>query len=128
MFPDYHVVFVPGEDFLINGNTERLEQVLMNIINNAVKYSPQSKEVVVSVEKAGANVKISVTDYGIGLSTEQQGKIFERFYRVDDKNFMVSGLGMGLYISKEIIKNHNGSMGVYSKINEGATFYITLPL
>ncbi|TCC98061.1 PAS domain-containing sensor histidine kinase [Pedobacter psychroterrae] len=128
MFPDYHIVFTPEEDFVVNGNTERLEQVLMNMINNAVKYSPQSKDVILSVEKAGANVKISVTDYGIGLSAEQQDRIFERFYRVDDKNFMVSGLGMGLYISKEIINNHKGRMGVVSKINQGATFYITLPL
>ncbi len=128
MFPDYHIVFAPDEDFVVNGNAERLEQVLMNMINNAVKYSPQSKDVILSVEKAGSNVKISVTDYGIGLSAEQQDRIFERFYRVDDKNFMVSGLGMGLYISKEIIKNHKGTMGVISKIHEGATFYITLPL
>lgn len=128
MFPDYHIFFDAEEDFVVDGNTERLEQVLMNIINNAVKYSPRSKDIVLSVEKAGANVKISVTDYGIGLSAEQQDKIFERFYRVDDKNFMVSGLGMGLYISKEIIKNHKGGMGVISKINQGATFYITLPL
>lgn len=128
MFPDYHVIFTPKEDFVVNGNTERLEQVLMNMINNAVKYSPQSKDIILAVEKADTSVMISVTDFGIGLSAEQQDKIFERFYRVDDKNFMVSGLGMGLYISKEIIKNHKGSMGVISKINEGATFYILLPL
>lgn len=128
MFPDYHVDFHPGDDFVINGNAERLEQVLMNMINNAVKYSPQSNKMILHVEREGSNVKISVTDFGIGLSAEQQEKIFERFYRVDDKNFMVSGLGMGLYISKEIIKNHHGTMGVNSKIGEGATFYILLPM
>ena len=128
MFPDYHVDFNPGEDFVINGNAERLEQVLMNMINNAVKYSPKSNEIIITVDKEGHHVKIGVRDFGIGLSAEQQDKIFERFYRVDDKNFMVSGLGMGLYISKEIIKNHHGSMGVVSKIGEGATFYILLPL
>ena len=128
MFPDYNITFSPKEDYVVNGNTERLEQVLMNMINNAVKYSPTSKDVILDVKKVDNNVRISVTDFGIGLSPEQQDKIFERFYRVDDKNFMVSGLGMGLYISKEIIKNHRGSIGVVSQINEGATFYILLPL
>lgn len=128
MFPDYTIDFNPGEDFVINGNAERLEQVLMNMINNAVKYSPKSNEIILTVGKEGSDVRIAVTDFGIGLSGEQQDRIFERFYRVDDKNFMVSGLGMGLFISKEIIKNHHGSIGVVSKIGEGATFYILLPL
>ena len=128
MFPDFNVLFHPGDDLVISGNAERLEQVLMNMINNAVKYSPKSNEIVLTVDLESPNVKISVRDFGIGLSPEQQDKIFERFYRVDDKNFMVSGLGMGLYISKEIIKNHHGSMGVVSKMGEGSTFYVLLPL
>lgn len=128
MFPDYNIHYKPGNEYQISGNLERLEQVLMNLINNAVKYSPLHKDIILAVEKEQDNVKISVTDFGIGLSPEQQEKIFERFYRVDDKNFMASGLGMGLYISMEIIKNHRGRMQVESKINKGSTFYILLPL
>jgi len=128
MFPEYNIIYYPSTDLWITGNTERLEQVLMNLINNAVKYSPLHKDVILSVEREDDNVKISVTDFGIGLSPEQQEKIFERFYRVDDKNFMASGLGMGLYISMEIVKNHKGTMGVKSKINKGSVFYILLPL
>lgn len=128
MFPDYNIHYKPGNEYLISGNLERLEQVLMNLINNAVKYSPLHKDIILAVEREEDNVKISVTDFGIGLSPEQQEKIFERFYRVDDKNFMASGLGMGLYISMEIINNHKGKMRVESKINKGSTFYILLPL
>jgi two-component system phosphate regulon sensor histidine kinase PhoR len=128
MFPDYHITYRTAGNFQINGNMERLEQVLMNLINNAVKYSPLNKDVILSVEKDHNNVVISVTDFGIGLSPEQQEKIFERFYRVDDKNFLASGLGMGLYISMEIVNNHKGKMGVESTINKGSTFYVLLPL
>lgn len=128
MFPDYNIIYKPGDDVKVNGNTERLEQVLMNLINNAVKYSPLHKDIMLSVVKEGKQVRIAVTDYGIGLSSGQKDKIFERFYRVDDKNFMASGLGMGLYIAMEIIKNHKGTIGVQSKINKGSTFYILLPL
>lgn len=128
MFPDYNIIFNPGTDVRIKGNTERLEQVLMNLVNNAVKYSPLHKDIILSFTKEGNQVRISVTDYGIGLSTSQLEKIFERFYRVDVKNTMASGLGMGLYISMEIVKNHKGTIGVQSRINKGSTFYILLPL
>ncbi|AMP97912.1 hypothetical protein AY601_0975 [Pedobacter cryoconitis] len=128
MFPDYNIIFNPGAEVRIKGNTERLEQVLMNLINNAVKYSPLHKDIILSCTKEGNQVRISVTDYGIGLSTSQLDKIFERFYRVDVKNTMAGGLGMGLYISMEIIKNHKGTIGVQSRINKGSTFYILLPL
>jgi two-component system CheB/CheR fusion protein len=128
MFPDYLISFKAKEDFVIDGSAERLEQVLMNIINNAVKYSPVNKNIILSVDREDNRVKISVTDFGIGLSLEQQEKIFERFYRVDEMNFTASGLGMGLFIAKEIIKSHNGTMGVTSNINNGATFYVHLPI
>jgi len=128
MFPEYNVIYSPGEDITISGNQERLEQVIMNMISNAVKYSPLHKDIKITVKKETASVRISVTDYGIGLSPDQQEKIFERFYRVDDKSFMASGLGMGLYISMQIVSNHKGTMGVESKLDQGSTFYILLPL
>lgn len=117
-----------GHDYFINGNAERLEQVLMNLINNAVKYSPQNKNIIVETSLDNDYVRVSVTDFGIGLSTEQKEHIFERFYRVEDKKYMTSGLGMGLYISAEIIKYHNGEIGVESEMGKGSTFYFELPL
>jgi two-component system phosphate regulon sensor histidine kinase PhoR len=128
MFPDYNIIYKPGVDINVNGNTERLEQVIMNLIHNAVKYSPLNKDIILSFIKEGSQVRISVTDYGIGLSANQNDKIFERFYQIDGQSFMAGGLGMGLYISMEIIKNHKGTIGVQSRINKGSTFYILLPL
>jgi two-component system phosphate regulon sensor histidine kinase PhoR len=116
------------EPYFVNGNTERLEQVLMNLINNAVKYSQNEKTVTIATSQQGSMVRIAVTDNGIGLSQDQRARIFERFYRVEDKKNMTSGLGMGLYISQEIINNHNGIIDVVSEPGKGSTFYFELPL
>ena len=128
MYPAYIIEVENTTDFMINGNAERIEQVLMNLINNAIKYSNGSKRVIIKTGKHGNCVRVSITDFGIGLSEEQKSKIFERFYRVEDKKNMTSGLGMGLYISSEIIHTHNGKIGVDSKLGEGSTFYFDLPL
>lgn len=128
MNPSYSFEVDNCKDYMIKGNSERLEQVLMNLVNNAVKYSQGSKRVIVKTQKYENWVRVSVTDFGIGLSDEQQFKIFERFYRVEDKKNMTSGLGMGLYISSEIINTHNGKLGVESKLGEGSTFYFDLPV
>ena len=128
IYPTYNIRGNTEDGLFVIGNFERLEQVLMNFINNAVKYSPVNKDIVINAEINGNNVQVSVTDNGIGLTEHQMELIFERFYRVDDKNYSASGLGMGLYISSEIIKAHNGTIGVQSQFNEGSTFYFRLPL
>ncbi len=128
VFPNFEFMEDVEGEFIVNGNSERLEQVFMNLINNAVKYSPASRTVIVRASQNGNNVRVYVTDYGIGLSDKQQERIFERFYRVEDKKYMSSGLGMGLYISKEIINYHNGKIGVQSELGQGSTFYFDLPL
>lgn len=114
--------------FMVKGNAERLEQVLMNLVNNAVKYSRDVKKITIKTLKLENWVRVSVTDFGIGISEEQKNKIFERFYRVSDKKNMTSGLGMGLYISSEIINTHKGKIDVESKLGKGSTFYFDLPL
>jgi len=128
MNPTYTFEVENTGDFMINGNAERIEQVLMNLINNAVKYSNGSRAVLIKSYKYGDCARVAVKDFGIGLSEEQRLKVFERFYRVEDKKNMTSGLGMGLYISSEIISTHNGKIGVDSKLGEGSTFYFDLPL
>jgi two-component system phosphate regulon sensor histidine kinase PhoR len=128
MNPAFNFEINDGIDYPVKGNFERLEQVLMNLVNNAVKYAQGSKKVIVKVRRHENWVRVSVIDFGIGLSDEQQHKIFERFYRVEDKKNITSGLGMGLYISSEIINMHNGKIGVESKLGEGSTFYFDLPL
>ncbi|MFD2162845.1 ATP-binding protein [Paradesertivirga mongoliensis] len=128
IYPTYNISGQVEDGLFVKGNFERLEQVLMNFISNSVKYSPVNKDIVVKAERHSDFVQISVSDDGIGLTDSQMKRIFERFYRVDDKNFSASGLGMGLYISSEIIKAHNGTIGVNSKFNEGSTFYFRLPV
>ncbi|OCX51336.1 hypothetical protein BEL04_15000 [Mucilaginibacter sp. PPCGB 2223] len=128
IYPLHHFEIQNIEDVFVKGNTERLEQVLMNFISNAVKYSQDSKHIIISGQCHHDYVRVSVTDFGIGLTDEQKDKIFERFYRVEDKKFLASGLGMGLYICSEIIKAHSGDIGVISEFGKGSTFYFDLPL
>ena len=108
---------------------DRVGQVLINLLNNAIKYSARADRVLVRVAKDSQNVIVSVQDFGIGISTDHQGKIFERFYQVTDpEEKTYPGLGIGLYICCEIIKRHGGQLWVESVKGEGATFHFTLPL
>jgi two-component system CheB/CheR fusion protein len=107
---------------------QRMDQVIVNFVNNAIKYAPQSKEIRVIIEKIGDNVKLSVTDQGPGIPADKIPHLFDRYFRVDDNGSQYSGLGLGLYISAEIIKRHGGYIGVQSKIGQGSTFWFTLPL
>ncbi|MCR4324213.1 MAG: MASE1 domain-containing protein [Candidatus Curtissbacteria bacterium] len=107
----------------------RIGQVLVNFINNALKYSPEDRDVYVSSEVFNNKVVVYVKDAGIGIRREHQGKIFDRFYRVDDRDKKGGqGFGIGLYISAEIIRRHGGSIGVSSKKDQGSTFFFTLPI
>jgi len=111
------------------GDRDRLGQVLINLLNNAIKYSPQASTVLVRVTKDQNNALVSVQDFGIGIAKEHQQKIFERFYQVTDpEERTYPGLGIGLYISLEIVKRHGGQIWVESKKGEGTTFHFTLPL
>ena len=118
IYPAYEIKGEVEKDIMINGNEERLEQVVMNLINNAVKYSPLNKQIIVSATKDHDNATVGVIDFGLGLSAADQTKIFDRFYRVENDGMNISGLGMGLYISSEIIKEHNGTISVKSKLKK----------
>lgn len=112
-----------------NYDKSRLEQVLSNLINNAVKYSPAQTTITVGMAQQEADVVVWVRDYGCGISLENQAHIFDSFYRErTNQNYSVEGLGLGLYISHEIIEQHNGRMWVESQPNQGSTFYFALPV
>jgi len=128
MYPEYVIEHDIAPELPVYGNPERLEQVLNNMVSNAAKYSKTGSKITIEGKLMESNIRVSVTDEGIGLSTEQREKIFERFYRVEDKTFSASGLGMGLYISTEIINHHKGHINVESELGKGSTFYFTLPL
>lgn len=106
----------------------RLTQVLRNLIGNAVKYAPDSKKIIISVEEKQKTYQIEVQDFGPGLARSEQQKIFGLYYRSSQKEHRSGkGLGVGLFISSEIIKQMGGNIGVRSKVGEGATFYFSLP-
>ncbi|MGZ3945473.1 MAG: ATP-binding protein [Mucilaginibacter sp.] len=109
-------------------DAERIEQVIVNFVNNAIKYAPLSKEIRIKIEKAGDMARISVSDKGPGIQTEKIPHLFERYYRVDSQGIQFSGLGLGLYISSEIVKRHGGQIGVDSEVGKGSTFWFTIPL
>lgn len=128
IYPSHKLTEELEQNIVINGNEERLEQVLMNLINNAVKYSNGNKEIIVRAEKDNNTATVSIIDFGIGLSSEDQEKIFDRFFRVENNEAYIPGLGMGLYISSGIVKEHNGTLSVKSKLKEGSVFSFSLPL
>ena len=113
----------------IFGDKDRIGQVLINLLTNAIKYSPRANRVIVYISADQDYATVSVQDFGIGIDEAHQQKIFERFYQVHDTAEKgASGLGIGLYISNQIIKRHNGQMKVESVRGEGSTFSFTLPL
>lgn len=111
----------------IYGDEMRIEQVLINFITNAIKYSPDSEELHVTSTKCGNDVYFSVRDFGIGMAEEHQKSIFDKFYRIEETSERFQGLGIGLYICKEIIERHHGKIGVKSTLGEGSEFYFYIP-
>ncbi|UOE47055.1 PAS domain-containing protein [Mucilaginibacter sp. SMC90] len=107
---------------------QRIDQVVVNFVNNAVKYAPDSNRIVIHIAKQNDMAKISVQDFGKGIPEEKIPHLFERYYRVDTSGIQYSGLGLGLYISAEIIERHGGEMGVESEVGKGSTFWFTIPL
>lgn len=123
-----HELVVEGEKNLeIMADENRIQQVVVNFINNAVKYAPCSRKIFLNIEKSSHSVKVSLRDTGPGIPADKLPHLFERYYRVDPKGIQVSGLGLGLYISADIIERHGGKIGVESGEGKGSTFWFTLP-
>ena len=117
-----------GDIKLIIADKERTAQVIVNLISNAIKYSPMADKIIIKTFVEGEDVVIGVQDFGIGISKEMQGKLFNRFFRVlDESTSTFPGMGLGLFISTEIVKRQNGRIWVESTPNKGSTFCFTLP-
>lgn len=124
-----HVLIVTGDtDIEINADRSKIEQVIINLVNNAVKYAPQSRKIIIHVVRRTKTVKISVQDFGEGIAYDKIPHLFERYYRVDSTGVQYSGLGLGLYISAEIVERHGGKIGVNSEAGKGSTFWFTMPI
>lgn len=102
--------------------------MVINFVNNAIKYAPKSKEILINIERLNDKAKISVIDKGPGIASDEISHLFKRYYQVDHKGGQYSGLGLGLYICAEVIKKHNGEIGVESELGKGSAFWFTLPL
>jgi PAS domain S-box-containing protein len=119
----------PAGALVIDGDEVRLEQVVQNLLSNAIKYSPQGGPVVVVLEQHGQQVRLSVTDGGMGIPQRDQSHLFQRFYRASNAEAQhMSGMGIGLYVVKEIVMLHGGTVGVESSEGAGSTFTISFPI
>ena len=126
--PEFDIIkegHAPQEIF---GDEMRIEQVIINFLTNAIKYAPGTTEAWITTEVRDEQVYVGVRDFGIGIDAAQQQSVFEKFFRVEETAIQFQGLGIGLYISAEIIRRHGGQVGVNSKLGEGSEFYFTIPI
>ena len=112
---------------IVRGEEQRLGQVLVNLVHNAVKFSPDGGDVVIRVRPAGDRARIEVEDHGIGINRDDHARVFERFYKVDRARVRGGGTGLGLAISRNIVVAHGGTIGVESDEGRGSTFWLILP-
>ena len=124
-----HELIVQGDKTLqVHADEDRIEQVVVNLVNNAVKYAPDCKKIYLIIEKEDNTVKVSIKDSGPGIPNDKVPHLFDRYYRADYGGGSYTGMGLGLYICSEIIKRHGGTIGVDSEVGLGSTFWFTLPL
>jgi signal transduction histidine kinase len=125
----YHeVVYTNDQPVMIVGDELRLEQVLYNLISNAAKYSAHQTTIMVEVQQQGTEAELRVRDEGMGIPEASIPHLFDRYYRVPHTQHHISGMGIGLYVVKEIISLHGGAIHVESVVGEGSCFTVRLPL
>lgn len=126
---DTHEIRIAGRVIRkMYGDRDRISQVITNFLSNAIKYSPEGKLVQVQLSATATHAKVCVKDNGIGIPVEKQKRLFTRFFRVDgNKQETFPGLGLGLYISSQIIRRHKGKIWVESEPGKGSSFCFTLP-
>lgn len=127
---EYKIKITHDDTFSVYGDKDRINQVLINFITNAIKYSPNDKNIIVRLYKEdGGNAAVSVKDKGIGIDKKDHEHLFERFYRVTRKDETTfTGFGIGLYLAKEIVDRHQGQVAVKSIKGKGSEFIFTLPI
>ena len=111
----------------VMGNPDRLRQVIGNLISNAIKYSPAGGVVAVHAGPENGHIRVEVRDEGMGIPVNQQSKIFTKFFRGDAAASGITGTGLGLAVSRDIVESHGGRIGFKSAEGEGTTFFVELP-
>jgi len=118
---------IPTELGILQGDESKIESVISNIVNNAIKFTPEGGRISVSAHYRGDELFFKVSDTGVGIPKESLTKIFDRFYRVYREGEQVQGTGLGLAIVKEIVQMHGGRIDVESEVGKGTTFTVVLP-
>src|SRR5215217_6017090 len=126
--PEFNIIRKGKASQEIYADEMRIEQVIINFLTNAIKYSPGTHEIQINVNVKDDKIYVGVRDFGIGIAPGQQKNVFEKFYRVEETSIHFQGLGIGLYISSEIVKRHGGQIGVKSTMGEGSEFYFIIPV
>lgn len=128
-FPTHQIRLKLDTDVELYADRDRIGQVIINLLTNAIKYSPRADNVEVNTKEVDERLQLSVRDYGVGIAAHDLDRVFERFYRAEGSGFETyPGLGLGLFISAGIIHRHRGDVWVESQQGQGATFYFSLPL
>lgn len=119
---------IPSSMPMVNGDRERLDQVLLNLISNAIKFSFESTKIQIKLRQEGTKIVVSVTDNGPGITEEEQIRIFTPYYRIEADRQRFPGLGLGLTVSKHLVELHGGKIWVESELGKGSTFFFSLPV
>ncbi|HEX3383797.1 MAG TPA: PAS domain S-box protein, partial [Mucilaginibacter sp.] len=129
MGPDHNIQFHCGEHMIVYADRDKIGSVVLNLLNNAVKYSAKASRIDVNCKIINNRVQITVQDQGIGIEPNDLEKLFDRYYRVESVETQhISGFGIGLYLSSEIIKQHGGNIWAESEPGKGSAFHFALPL
>lgn len=123
-----NISFTGQKSLCVFADAKWIEQAVINILNNAIKYAPLSRSIEIDILGQLDFVKITISDHGPGIASETIPLLFDRYYRVGNTNYESTGLGIGLYICSEIVKRHGGEIGVYSELKMGTSFWFTIPL
>ncbi|MGH7203727.1 MAG: ATP-binding protein [Candidatus Levyibacteriota bacterium] len=126
---DTHTILKKGKLTMpIYGDANRIEQVLSNLLTNAIKYSPTANQIIVTLSENTKETTVAIQDFGQGIALKDQKKVFKRFYRIrENEERNIAGFGLGLFISSEIIRRHKGKIWVESRIGKGSTFCFAIP-
>jgi signal transduction histidine kinase len=124
----HEIILENSADLLYTGDQFRIEQVLINLLNNAIKYSPKADKVLVKAKVDSGQIVVCVEDFGIGIAKADIDQLFDRFYRVSKTAMNYQGVGLGLYIASEIVKKHKGAFSIESEPGKGSSFCFRLPL
>jgi PAS domain S-box-containing protein len=127
--PGRVIAFTPGEAIRLQADPDKIEQVIINFLSNAIKYSPKEGRIEINARISGETAEVRVKDEGLGIAPEDKEKLFERYYRVENEDTAkIPGFGIGLYLCAEIIRYHQGRIWVESQAGNGSAFFFQLPL